>query len=161
MAKMGEGDARWIVSEIGNTNPGSWHWEAKCLKKSCQERLTQLFEEAAIASDVAEGYLKVTELKTLTGDAELTTRKGGKKFPIYDLVLTLAWEAQLPGNEAKITGEVKVEEIASGSDDSDYIYSVTATGTGAAQDECKKLALCLKPKVYAVIAKFIDGIHEQ
>eukprot|EP00798_Chlamydomonas_sp_ICE-L_P031047 gene31047-7140_t len=129
MAKMGEGDSRWIVNEIGSTNPGSWHWEAKCLKKSCQERLSQLIADAAISADMQEGYLKITKLQSLTGDAELTTRKGGKKFPIYDLVLTLAWEGQVTGSDAT--------------------------------DELKTVALKLRPKVSAVLEKFIKSIHEQ
>lgn len=36
---------------------------------------------------------RVTALKSCTGEAMLTTRKGNKKFAFYDLQLTIAWEA--------------------------------------------------------------------
>jgi hypothetical protein len=32
----------------------------------------------------------------------MTTRKGGKKFPVYDLVLTLEWEGRMTGTEATV-----------------------------------------------------------
>ncbi len=38
--------------------------------------------------------------------AELTTRKGGKKFPMYDLVLTLEWEGLLAGSDAMVRTQV-------------------------------------------------------
>jgi hypothetical protein len=70
MAKMGEGDPRWLVAEIGSTNPGSWHWEAKSVLSSCQERLTTLFDEASIVADIPEetGSVKITKAKSITGE---------------------------------------------------------------------------------------------
>ena len=33
----------------------------------------------------------------------MTTRKGGKKFPMFDLVLTLEWEGKMNGTEETVS----------------------------------------------------------
>jgi predicted chitinase len=49
MAKLGEGDARWIVEKREDgTNVNAWHWQEKdCLTWS-KRRLGQLFNGAVL-----------------------------------------------------------------------------------------------------------------
>ncbi|EFN57191.1 hypothetical protein CHLNCDRAFT_143600 [Chlorella variabilis] len=39
---------------------------------------------------------RVNQVKSVTGEAMLTTRKGNKRFAFYDLKITLGWEAAPP-----------------------------------------------------------------
>lgn len=61
-----------------------------------RKRLAELLRgaEARLEGGAAGGLLtRVTALRSCTGEAMLTTRKGNKRFAFYDLKLTVAWEA--------------------------------------------------------------------
>lgn len=99
MAKWGEGDPRWLVEDRQDgTNVNAWHWQETNKLEWSKQRLAELLPgtEAAAAASVgpAAGWAaRVTGVKSVTGEAMLTTRKGNKRFAFYDLKLTLAWEA--------------------------------------------------------------------
>ena len=62
-----------------------------------KQRLAELVPGAAAAEAGEAGWCaRVTAVKSVTGEAMLTTRKGNKRFAFYDLKLTLAWEAAPP-----------------------------------------------------------------
>jgi activator of HSP90 ATPase len=41
-----------------------------------------------------EGFAKITEVSKFEGDATVNTRKGNKKFAVFDLTVTCKWEGQ-------------------------------------------------------------------
>ena len=41
-----------------------------------------------------EGSAKITEVSKFEGDATVNTRKGNKKFAVFDLTVTCKWEGQ-------------------------------------------------------------------
>ena len=48
MAKIGEGDARWIVSERQDgTNVHNWHWSEKDVMPWARQRFSELLGEAS------------------------------------------------------------------------------------------------------------------
>ncbi|MEW5307849.1 MAG: hypothetical protein WDW36_010222 [Sanguina aurantia] len=132
----GEGDPRWVVeSRDDGKNVNGWHWEEKNIKAWGRQRLIELLSE--VSADLeGGGCIRVTQLKDLVGEASITIRKGNKRFAVFDLTLLLSWErvaeTEVP-EEVKVVGEVKVEEVSSSGDSEDYVYSVTAEGTGTHQ----------------------------
>ena len=101
MAKLGEGDQRWIVKERDDgTNCNGWHWSEKNLTEWSKERLGELLGDIVVFED-STGSCKVTELEKMTGDVTVQSRKQ-KKFPLYELELTLKWEGQLFDAEARL-----------------------------------------------------------
>ncbi|PNH03622.1 Activator heat shock protein ATPase 2, partial [Tetrabaena socialis] len=109
MARWGEGDPRWHVeSRTDGQNVNGWHWEEKDRKEWTRTRLTELFSELMLheaGEGTADGepvLLKVERLKDLTGDASITTRKGNKRFAVFDFSISLAWEGTVAGGEAAV-----------------------------------------------------------
>ncbi|KAG2424466.1 hypothetical protein HXX76_014518 [Chlamydomonas incerta] len=172
MAAWGQGDPRWLVEHRDDgKNVNGWHWEEKDRKEWTKARLAELFSgkvlfEAAEggAAEGAPAELRVERLKDLTGDAAITTRKGNKRFAIFDLTVSLAWEGRLAGEGgATARGEIRVEEVHSTGDEDDYVYSATADGSGPAQDKLKALAAsgAVRAAVFATIAQVIGELKEQ
>jgi len=94
MAKVGEGDERWIVKEREDgANVNGWHWSEKNLTEWAKERLTELLCDIVVLDD-STGSCKVCKMEKCTGDVTVQARKQ-KKFPLYELEITLNWEGQL------------------------------------------------------------------
>ena len=94
MAKVGEGDERWIVKEREDgTNVNGWHWKETNLTGWSQSRLKELLGPV-VAFEDGTGYAKVTEVEKIEGDVTVQSRKQ-KKFPLYELEIKLKWEGQL------------------------------------------------------------------
>ncbi|KAG2488076.1 hypothetical protein HYH03_013379 [Edaphochlamys debaryana] len=170
MAKWGEGDPRWLVeSREDGKNVNGWHWEEKDRKEWTKARLAELFSGQVLyeVEGAAEGeptLLKVERLKDLTGDASITTRKGNKRFAVFDMAVSLAWEGSVAGSDVKVKGEMRVEEVHSTGDEDDYVYSATAEGgNGAPQTKLRTLAAgaAIRAKVYATLAQVIKELKEQ
>eukprot|EP00198_Chlamydomonas_reinhardtii_P014376 XP_001703713.1 predicted protein [Chlamydomonas reinhardtii] len=142
MAAWGQGDPRWLVEHRDDG-------------KNVNGR-------AAEEGQPAE--LRVERLKDLTGDASITTRKGNKRFAVFDLTVSLAWEGRLAGEGgATARGEIRVEEVHSTGDEDDYVYSATADGSGPAQDKLKALAAsaAVRAAVFATLAQVIGELKDQ
>ena len=100
MAKVGEGDERWIVREREDgANVNGWHWSEKNLTDWAKERLTELLSDLVVLDD-STGSCKVCKLEKMVGDVTVQARKQ-KKFPLYELEITLNWEGQLFDAEAR------------------------------------------------------------
>ena len=104
MAKLGEGDPRWIVSDRPDgTNINGWHWEETNKMKFCKE----FFEDfcALDSSSPARKALLLLSKKgcqkcaivssTVDGECSISTRKKGKKFGVFDLKVTMTYEVEL------------------------------------------------------------------
>ncbi|GIL54820.1 hypothetical protein Vafri_10510 [Volvox africanus] len=169
MAKWGEGDPRWLVEHRDDgKNVNGWHWEEKDRKEWTKARLAELFSDLVLheLEDAAEGEpqrLKVERLKELTGDASITTRKGNKRFAVFDLSVALAWEGMVAGSTTVVKGDIRIEEVHSTGDEDDYVYSVTVEGSGAAQAKLRAAVAdpAIKVKVYATIGQCIKELRDQ
>jgi len=115
MAKVGEGDERWIVREREDgANVNGWHWSEKNLTDWAKERLTELLSDLVVLDD-STGSCKVCKLEKMVGDVTVQARKQ-KKFPLYELEITLNWEGQLFDAEGKTKvdakGKVKIPDLS-------------------------------------------------
>jgi len=108
MAKLGEGDERWIVKEREDgANVNNWHWSEKNLTPWSKEQLTErLVGIVAMEEGSSKGWCKITELEKLSGEVTVQSRKQ-KKFPLYELEITLKWEGQLWDDAGKVVTEAK------------------------------------------------------
>ena len=59
-----------------------------------------------VAFEDGTGYAKVTEVEKIEGDVTVQSRKQ-KKFPLYELEITLKWEGQLYDDQGKVKAEAK------------------------------------------------------
>ncbi|XP_049851415.1 activator of 90 kDa heat shock protein ATPase homolog [Schistocerca gregaria] len=90
MAKLGEGDPRWLVTnrEDGK-NVNNWHWSEQSLYPWMKDKLTSMFEKKGIAED-DECKVWINCLDSLTGEVFMSNRKGKRKF-LWDLNMKLEW----------------------------------------------------------------------
>lgn len=80
MAKLGEGDARWLVTDLGaaGRNVNNFHWTERDALDWSRERLSALFTGMQLVGDGGEGSagaaVQVTGLDSLEGEAFLNIR---------------------------------------------------------------------------------------
>ena len=126
MAKVGEGDPRWLVSDrTDGRNVNGWHWEEKNALAWSKKRIHELLREAgrrpgetgedryAVRPPVREApgaavpqSIGVTGLKAAKGDASVSIRKQGKRLAVYDLELTFEVRAGPPLRRAAPTHRI-------------------------------------------------------
>lgn len=81
MAKLGEGDERWIVKEREDgRNCNNWHWTTKDVSANTKADLIRTLTECTFEAPLALAKIKSAEV---TGEASVNNRKG-KIFLIYD-----------------------------------------------------------------------------
>ncbi|KAJ2779846.1 Co-chaperone [Coemansia javaensis] len=135
-------------------NVGNWHWK----ERNCLEWAKAYLEEKLVGLEATGDGItaKVTSLDSATGDADLNIRKG-RLLAIYDLEVKLSWKATRGDEEA--TGRIVVPEVAHDTDE--YVYEVTASGSGAAQIPFKDaVRKHLTAAIGARLAKFTDDLKE-
>jgi hypothetical protein len=116
-----------------------------------KQRLAELVPgaEAAEAGD-AGWCARVTAVKSVTGEAMLTTRKGNKRFAFYDLKLTLAWEAAPPS-----TAEPDAAAATGG--EAEMAAEATAAGAAAAGAAAAEAVADMSPGAVAVTEAATGG----
>lgn len=158
MAKWDERDPRWVVqNREDGKNVGGWHWEERNVLAWSREQLEELMTGIPAAE---VGGLKIRKLKSCTGEASITTRKGGKRLAIWDLNVTLEWAATTESSGKEVKGTIEVKEISSAHDDpDDILFEFSAEGFGADQDAFKAVAASLKPQILEALAAFGERLH--
>eukprot|EP00276_Gloeochaete_wittrockiana_P025136 CAMPEP_0184368612 /NCGR_PEP_ID=MMETSP1089-20130417/161764_1 /TAXON_ID=38269 ORGANISM="Gloeochaete wittrockiana, Strain SAG46.84" /NCGR_SAMPLE_ID=MMETSP1089 /ASSEMBLY_ACC=CAM_ASM_000445 /LENGTH=375 /DNA_ID=CAMNT_0026710923 /DNA_START=100 /DNA_END=1227 /DNA_ORIENTATION=+ len=105
MAKLGEGDPRWLVREREDgRNVGSWHWEEKTITKYATALLKEKLTGADLL-DESDGYCKVKSVTKCSGEVTFCRRKGRNIF-IYELDISAKWEA--PFSDLTLSGEMNI-----------------------------------------------------
>lgn len=96
MARIGEGDNRWIVRERDDgRNCNSWHWTSKDISPHVKQTLGDALRAATFAAPLELCQIKSAEV---SGEASVNNRKG-RTFLVYDLEVKLKWEAELRDSE--------------------------------------------------------------
>ena len=163
MAKLGEGDDRWIVKERDDgKNCNNWHWSEKDLSGWSKAQLTELLGGISLRDD-ARGSCKVCGLEKMTGEVTVQSRKK-KKFPLYELELTIKWEGQLWDEAGKTTadakGTIKVPDLSEETYD-DLEMSIVCDDETAAKRELKELVRKQgSGKVREACATFVRRLKE-
>uniref|UniRef100_A0A7S0UUB9 Activator of Hsp90 ATPase AHSA1-like N-terminal domain-containing protein n=1 Tax=Polytomella parva TaxID=51329 RepID=A0A7S0UUB9_9CHLO len=161
MAKWGEGDPRWLVEHRDDgVNVNGWHWTEKNIIHIVKEKTSELFSNFELKTKKPNTTFKIDGVKEITGDASITTRKGNKKFSVFDLKIILEWSAIIEEVEKNVKGTVVIEEVHSTGDEDDYVFSVTVEGSDSNQNSCKEAMLSTQSQVYATIAKLVSSIKE-
>ncbi|EPS71645.1 hypothetical protein M569_03115 [Genlisea aurea] len=112
MAKLGEGDKRWIVEDRADgTNVHNWHWaETDCLDWS-RKFLSNLLADKVVLSGEGNLFIRIKKIEKLDGEAYVNVRKG-KIIPGYELNLVISYEAEAKesvGGEVILSTEGSVE----------------------------------------------------
>jgi len=104
MALMGEGDERWVVTDLGaeGTNVGAWHWVEKDLGPWAKQRLSELFSGAQLGTEQLAAQVTAVEVG---GEAALNVRKK-KLIAIYELSVTLAVSGKVLNGDGSVLKEV-------------------------------------------------------
>ncbi|EAN78742.1 Activator of Hsp90 ATPase, N-terminal/Activator of Hsp90 ATPase homolog 1-like protein, putative [Trypanosoma equiperdum] len=156
MARIGEGDPRWIVNDRKDgQNVNAWHWEERDLSNDCHEELKRRLNNFKLCSD-DDGYnLHISEVSEISGDVTVAQRKG-KMMCYFELKLTLKWSG-----EKEVSGKMTVPEVDHDSFRDEYDIVVTTTDN---KDETQRAEAVVRAKgraaVRGVITKYFEELFE-
>ncbi|KAK6149236.1 hypothetical protein DH2020_016761 [Rehmannia glutinosa] len=164
MAKLGEGDKRWIVEDRPDgTNVHNWHWaETDCLDWS-KKFLSNLLSNKTLLSGEGNFYIKTKKIEKLEGEAYVNIRKG-KIIPGYELNLVLSYEAEAKdsdGNSVILSteGSVEVPYISDENAGEDPEIRITIKDDGPIGRRLKEAFIAKgKPLVFEKIREFVDAM---
>lgn len=111
MAKLGEEDPRWIVSDRPDgTNINGWHWEETNKMTFCKDYFESRLNTEQNVSFGEKWFRLVSETfgnksnvvrkfsisnASVEGECSVSTRKKGKKFGVFDLKVTMQYEVEV------------------------------------------------------------------
>lgn len=152
MAKLGQGDARWIVADRADgTNVGGWHWQEKDVLPWAQQALG-----SALANIDIGGVYATGATVEVTGEAVLNNRKA-KLIPSYEIEVSGDWSRESDGACGRWTFPYVADENA-GDDDVEFRATVPPGGDAAAAAAFAAAAKpVLVPRVLAFVAKLAAG----
>ncbi|CAI9779428.1 unnamed protein product [Fraxinus pennsylvanica] len=161
MARLGEGDKRWIVEDRPDgANVHNWHWaETDCLEWS-RNYLTNLLCNKSILDGEGILYIRTKELTKLEGEAYVNVRKG-KIIPGYELHLVLSYEAEAKDSERNSVllteGSVEVPYISDENAGEDPDIKISIKDDGPIGKRLKEAFLAKgKPFVLEKIREYVD-----
>lgn len=166
MAKVGEGDPRWIVSErTDGANVNSWHWEERDLSQHTHSNLKSIFAEHAIPvpADMEKSveYLKIEEVSDISGDVTVAQRKG-KMMCYFELKMTLKWVGKMADADQVIQGKMEVAEVDHDEFKNAYDIVVTCQDNDAASQQLESVVQAAgRATVRQEIATFFDALFTE
>lgn len=121
MAKLGEGDPRWIVKDRSDgTNVNNWHWTEKDALEWSRQRLAELFKDVKIVDGPYQGLelvtVTTTGVKAVEGEAFLNNRKN-KLVASYELNIQVSWQGSSSLGEG--SGVIQIPYLAEENHDED------------------------------------------
>lgn len=134
MARMGEGDKRWIVEDRPDgTNVHNWHWA----ETDCMEWARNFFDKNLAGKTILNGegnlYIRINKVEKLEGEAYVNVRKG-KIIPGYELNLAISWEGEAKDSEGKTLlkadGSIDLPYISVENADEDPEIKITVKDDG-------------------------------
>lgn len=162
MARMGDGDKRWIVEDRPDgTNVHNWHWaETDCLDWS-RNYLSNLLSDKPILSGDGNLYLRIKTLQKLDGEAYVNVRKG-KIIPGYELNLILTYEAEARDSDGtsvilSTEGSVEIPYISDENAGEDPEIKITIKDDGPIGRRLKDAFVAKgKPFVLEKVREYVD-----
>jgi activator of HSP90 ATPase len=123
MAKLGEGDKRWIVEERADgANVHNWHWAERDCIQWARKRLADLLEDVKVLEGSGGLWIRTDKVESVTGEAYVNIRKG-KIIPGYELTVSLSWKGEAKDGEgnliSQVEGRVQMPYIADENSDED------------------------------------------
>eukprot|EP00850_Spirogloea_muscicola_P018054 SM000161S02436 [mRNA] locus=s161:242444:244599:+ [translate_table: standard] len=163
MARLGEGDGRWIVQERADgTNVHQWHWAERDCLPWARARLAQLLAGAPVLAGEGGLWLRIARLDELDGDAYVNIRKG-KIIPGYELRMRLAWEGEARDGQgqtlARADGAAELPYIADENAGEDPEVKVSVSDGGEVGARLREAMLSRgKEIIHAAVATFVSEI---
>jgi len=162
MAKMGEGDSRWIVEDRADgANVNGWHWTEKDMLGWSKKRLEELLGSMVLVDD---GCLSATAtgVVSITGDANLYQRKK-KLIPHYELEIKIKWSGEIKDGEGAVassaSGKFLLPYVAEENYGDEHEVQVLLDKDGAPGDKIKHAILAhAKGKIAAAVRVWEDEL---
>lgn len=164
MAKVGEGDARWIVQERADgTNVHGWHWQERDVLKWSKTRLTELLGDCKVLSGEDQVFVRTTAVDSVTGEALINNRKK-KLIPSYELAVKGQWKGEIKDGSGtcvvSASGAFQLPYISDENADEDPELTVSLTDEGAAQQRLKQAFVNKgKKEIFKAVAQFVKEIQ--
>ncbi|KAG8343232.1 putative Activator of Hsp90 ATPase N terminal Activator of Hsp90 ATPase like1 like protein [Trypanosoma vivax] len=134
MARLGEGDPRWIVNDRKDgQNVNAWHWEERDLSNECHEDIKKRLKGLLLCKSEEGMKLHVTEVSDISGDVTVAQRKG-KMMCYFELKLTLKW-----GGADGVSGKMTLPEVDHDSFRDEYEITVSVTENDEASQRAEAL----------------------
>jgi len=135
MAKVGEGDPRWIVTNRDDgTNVNNWHWTEIDFSKWAETKIIELLQGVSLETDKIIVTMKEVTCK---GEVSVNTRKQKTIF-LYELEVNLKWEGEFKSNlGTTYKGTVNIPYISEENDDDDFEVRVEIEGSSKDHDEMR------------------------
>ncbi|GER25931.1 activator of 90 kDa heat shock protein ATPase-like protein [Striga asiatica] len=164
MAKLGEGDKRWIVEDRPDgANVHNWHWaETDCLEWS-RNFLTNILCDKPILSGEGNLHITTKKIEKLEGEAYVNVRKG-KIIPGYELNLVLSYEAVAKDSDGSSVvlstkGSVEVPYISDENAGEDPEIRITIKDDGPIGKRLKEAFISKgKPFVFEKIREYVEAM---
>ena len=152
MAKVGEGDNRWIVKEREDgANCNNWHWTTKNVSSHVNTSLADAVKHTDVFP--ADGLLAGCRIKSAesTGEATVNNRKG-RTFLIYELEMKLKWEGELLDADGKTLetgkGSINIPDVSAESlDDLEVEFETKSRGSALSEAMRTQGVRCVKAAV--------------
>lgn len=159
MAKLGEGDARWIVSDRQDgTNPHNWHWAEKDVLPWSRSRLAELLGGLNLANGADGLQASSSSEVSCDGEALINNRKN-KLIAAYELDVRGGWSGTMTeadGSKSEVMGLWKLPYLAEENADEDpEIQFSTASEGGAMQRAKAALQISGKPAILKQVKIFV------
>lgn len=163
MARMGEGDKRWIVEDRPDgANVHNWHWaETDCLEWS-RNFFKETLSDQCLLNGEGNLFVKINKVDKLDGEAYVNIRKG-KIIPGYELNLVVSWEGEAKDSDGnsvlKTGGTVEVPYISDENADEDPELRVTVKDDGPIGKRLKEAFLAKgKPFVLEQVRAYVSAM---
>ncbi|CCW61274.1 unnamed protein product [Phytomonas sp. EM1] len=166
MAKVGEGDPRWIVDDRKDgTNVNAWHWEERDLSAYVHDKLKKVFLSLKfLENQDGVAYAQIDEVSEILGDVTVAQRKG-KMMCYFELKMTLQWSGKAADGEPEaklIKGKLEVPEVDHDELPNDFGIDVSCQEKGAAalrvEDAVRTAG---RARVRAELRRFFDALYEE
>lgn len=135
MAKVGEGDNRWIVKERGDgKNVNNWHWsETNCLKFTENGLRDKIMDMDLLEGDSELGPCRITSLNKCDGDCYTYNRKS-KLHLFYDMTMQFGWK----GIEEGVEGTIDLPNVSDEIEEEPMEIQVSTSSKHAKIDKIKE-----------------------
>ena len=162
MAKVGEGDERWIVKERADGhNCNNWHWTTKDVSGHTKTVLGQKLKELEFPADgqLAHCRIKSAEVK---GDCSVNNRKG-RTFLIYEFEIKIKWEGEVRDEAGVVLettkGTMRIPDVsATEIDDLEVEFESKARGSALSEAMRKQGVGLVKASVKAIVLQLQDEV---
>jgi len=161
MAKVGEGDPRWIVEERPDaTNVNNWHWKEKDATEWSKNQLKNLLVGLSV-TEKSVGSCELKEITKCEGEATTTNRKA-KLIIFYDWKLEISWKGCTDGDGDEVTGKIEIPNFSDDTEFSELDISVSTDTSSVEAEILRDILLNVgKQKLLDALSTYISRMKDE